>query len=388
MQNLFTRVAVPAAVLMVACSCDDSPSRVNNHNAPPDTTVLLEIPEPYSNHNGGGLTFDNDGYLYLGLGDGGGAGDNDDNGQDRTTLLGSILRLEVTDTAPYYAIPADNPFAGNTSGWREEIYAWGLRNPWRISVDPETNTLWAGDVGQNVWEEVDIIESGNNYGWDCREGMHDFTGDSSPACATATNLVDPVYEYQHLNGNVSITGGYVYRGTSLPALVGRYIFADYGSGRIWALDQSAKPFTAPLVVDAPFSISSFGVGTDGELYILQYASSAKIYRLNDDGGGAYSLVEAFPDLTFTYPVDLRAPGDGSGRLFVVQQQGTIVAFDAAAADSMWTVLDVTGRVSCCGERGLLGLAFHPDFASNGYIYVYYTAAGTGAGRLSRIKLNG
>jgi hypothetical protein len=150
--------------------------------------ILLDIDDRADNHNGGAICFDDDGYLYVAIGDEGGGGDLFDNAQNRTSLLGKILRLDVdqnVNVAPYYGIPPDNPFAGNGDGYREEIFAWGLRNPWRISYDPVDDRIWAGDVGQDSYEEIDIIESGKNYGWDCREGKHDYVGppdDPSPAC--------------------------------------------------------------------------------------------------------------------------------------------------------------------------------------------------------------
>jgi glucose/arabinose dehydrogenase len=387
---------VIVAALLVVWACDDSTTKPREKTAPPDTLgaerVLLEAHQFQSNHNGGGLTFDNNGYLYLALGDGGGAGDNEDNAQDPTNLLGAILRLEVTESSPYYVIPVNNPFVDNGDGWREEIFAYGLRNPWRISVDPVTNHIWAGDVGQATWEEIDVIESGKNYGWDCREGAHTYTGPpGSPSVrcrGLGVPLVDPVFEYQHDAGNISITGGYVYRGTALPGLVGKYVYADYGSGRIWAFDPFGP--TNVELVDAPFRVSSFGVDEDGELYFLEYAApgawTTRIKNL-EENGNVYSIGDPFPDLEFTAPVDLHNAGDGSGRMFVVQQEGKIKAFDTANPDTAWTYQDLTARVTCCGEQGLLGLAFHPQFSSNGYIYVYYTANSGGGlvGRLSRIK---
>ncbi len=386
----FGVVLMSSALILGSCS-DNSSNPAGRRADPPDTTgterVLLEVQQYLSNHNGGGLTFDNDGYLYLGLGDGGGGGDNEDNAQNPVNLLGTILRLQVIDSSPWFSVPGDNPFVGNTDGWREEIFAYGMRNPWRISVDPVTNTLWAGDVGQGIWEEIDIIASGGNYGWDCREGLHEYTGPPdapSPDCAGAGGFIDPVWEYQHLSGNVSITGGYVYRGSALPGLVGKYIYADYASGRIWALTTGGGPTTNELLVDAPFLISSFGVDENNELILANYLSGS-IWKIVDTGG-AYAVENAFPDLTFASPVDLRHAGDGSGRLFVVEQEGRVKAFDTASPDSSWTYLDLVGRVTCCGEQGLLGLAFHPAFASNGYLYVYYTSNSSGlVGRLSRIK---
>jgi len=248
--------------------------------------ILLNIGQRAGNHNGGGLTFDDDGFLYICVGDEGGGGDTYDNAQNRATLQGNILRLDVdlaVDASPWYEIPADNPFVGNANGWAEEIYAWGLRNPWRISHDVPTDRLWAGDVGQGLWEEIDIIESGGNYGWDCREGAHAYTGPPdgpSAACTPAPAVIDPVWEYPHSDGNRSVTGGYVYRGPTATSLSGRYIYADYGTGRVWALTMAGSQVSAgALLTDAPFAISTFGTGDDDELYVMQYSPSGSIHRI-------------------------------------------------------------------------------------------------------------
>lgn len=246
--------------------------------------ILIEMGQRRDNHNGGALAFGPDGKLYAAIGDEGGSGDFFDNAQNLTTLHGSILRIDVDQNmfrVPYHGIPPDNPFAGNAMGYREEIYAYGLRNPWRMSWDFPTMRLWVGDVGQNLWEEVDIVTSGGNYGWDCREGANDFSGNSSAACATATNLIDPVYEYAHTPER-SITGGYVYRGPTVLSLVGKYVFADYVTGRMWALSYDGATATAEDLLDAPFLISSFGRGEDGEVYALRYSSSGatRIYRIS------------------------------------------------------------------------------------------------------------
>jgi len=272
--------------------------RVSSNPDSADATseaVLIEIPERMSNHNGGGLSFGNGGNLYLGVGDEGGAGDNFNNAQDRTTLRGAVLRIDVsqnTTTAPYYGIPSDNPYAGNASGWREEIYAYGFRNPWRIFYDRATGTLWAADVGQDTWEEIDHVVAGGNYGWDCREGAHPFVplkgqDPPAPACAGVATTVDPVFEYTHVDFNESITGGFVYRGTRNPSLRGAYIFGDYVSGRIWALRQAGATYNSELIVRAPFLISSFGLDAAGELYVVSYGAGAAIYRVvHDDAAPA------------------------------------------------------------------------------------------------------
>lgn len=245
--------------------------------ADPDSElILLEYEQPYSNHNGGQISFGSDGYLYIAVGDGGSANDPHNNGQNLRTLLGSILRIDVDrqENGLPYSIPTDNPFADNQEGYREEIYAYGLRNPWRFSFDPETNWLWTGDVGQNQYEEINIIEKGGNYGWKYKEGFHDFSG------STTSELIDPIWEYNHSNGDVSITGGFVYRGNSATALFGKYIYADYASGRIWSLDFSDPEHpTNTLIYKADFQISSFGTDQNHELYICGF--DGKIYKFTD-----------------------------------------------------------------------------------------------------------
>ena len=227
---------------------------------PASETVLLSVDQPFGNHNGGHIAFGPDGYLYFGLGDGGSGGDPQGNGQNPDTLLGSLLRLHIDSTSPY-AIPPDNPFAGG--GGRPEIYAWGLRNPWRWSFDRQTGDLWLADVGQNKWEEINIIEGGGNYGWNLREGAHPFRG------GAAAGLVEPVAEYDHSQG-CSVTGGYVYRGDRHAGLVGTYFYGDFCSGRIWGLSAQGDA-TPQLLADTPFNIASFAQALDGELYILDHA---------------------------------------------------------------------------------------------------------------------
>ncbi len=236
--------------------------------------VILQVDQPYSNHNAGKILFGRDGYLYITLGDGGSGGDPQGNGQNRKTLLGSILRIDVDQTQGEfnYAIPSDNPFAGNSDGFRREIYAYGLRNPWKVGFDPETGWLWAADVGQNSWEEVDIIEKGGNYGWNIMEGRHCY---NAASCDT-TGLALPVWEYSHDVGQ-SVTGGQVYRGSNIPDLVGKYIYADYVSGRIWALhyDGESEPVNT-LIKDTALFISAFGVDSKQNLYICAF--DGRIYR--------------------------------------------------------------------------------------------------------------
>lgn len=259
----------------------------SNAADPASETVLLEMSERMANHNGGGLCFDGNGYLCIGVGDEGGEGDYFENGQNRATLQGSILRLDVdqnVNTPPYYGIPPDNPFAGNTDGYREEIYAYGMRNPWRISYDANADHLWVADVGQDSWEEIDIVTAGGNYGWNCREGKHPYTGppgSPSPACQGASGFVDPVWEYSHQVGE-SITGGYVYHGSRLPALDGHYVYGDFTTGKVWALAAGDAPGSTQLLVDTSLYLPTFGTSEDGELFVAAYLSDGTptaIYRL-------------------------------------------------------------------------------------------------------------
>lgn len=243
--------------------------------------VVIEIAQPWSNHNGGQVAFGPDGMLYIAMGDGGSAGDPQGNGQDRTALLGKLLRLDVSKRP--YAIPSDNPWRDNKQGWKEEVWAWGLRNPWRFSFDRETGQLWTGDVGQVTWEEINVIEKGKNYGWDCREGAAAYgpERERSAACGDARDLVDPVWVYGRSEG-ISVTGGYVYRGKALPDLVGWYVCADYATGRIWALRVDDGEPTNRLLVDSELMISSFGVDEADELYICAHdyrGEPTKIFKL-------------------------------------------------------------------------------------------------------------
>ena len=237
---------------------------------------ILEFDQPYSNHNGGQVSFGPDGFLYIAVGDGGSGGDPQGNGQSRATLLGKILRINVDQEADgnKYAIPADNPYATNTSGYRKEIYAYGLRNPWRFSFDADNGRLWTGDVGQNAYEEIDIIVKGGNYGWKIMEGNHCYSPSSG---CTQTGLIKPIWEYPRDQG-ISVTGGFVYRGPTLTELTGKYIYADFGSARVWALDHSnmSRPVNTEIL-KADFNISSFGIDQNNELYLCAFDS--KIYKL-------------------------------------------------------------------------------------------------------------
>lgn len=246
---------------------------------PASEEVLMRIPQPYWNHNGGTLAFGPDGFLYVGMGDGGSANDPGGNGQNLATLLGSILRIDVDHRSGDlpYAIPADNPFKDRSDA-RPETFAYGFRNVWRLAFDRETGLLWAADVGQNLWEEINIVRNGGNYGWSFREGLHPF-GPQEPD--PGIELIDPVWEYDHQVGK-SITGGCVYRGQRVPELVGKYLYADYVTGKIWALayDSAAERVRGNYRIESPMlPIITFGDDEQGEVYFAIVAANGKgLYR--------------------------------------------------------------------------------------------------------------
>ena len=244
---------------------------------PASERTILYVRQPFSNHNGGQIAFGPDGDLYTGLGDGGSEGDPLGNGQRLTTLLGKILRIRPTPAGPRpYIVPAGNPFVG-PSGARPEIWAYGLRNPWRFSFDAKTGNLWIGDVGQNEWEEIDLLPAGRgggqNYGWNLTEGDHSYNGATPPP-----NWVRPIYEYSHADGGCAVIGGYVYRGTAIPGLDGAYLFSDNCLGGIAALRVRGGRVVAErgLGVRVP-SPSSFGEDGRGELYVLSLEGG--VYRI-------------------------------------------------------------------------------------------------------------
>jgi glucose/arabinose dehydrogenase len=230
---------------------------------------VLTVPQPFANHNGGMIAFGPDGALYIGRGDGGGRGDPNDRGQNPYDLLGKILRLDVTRGDPY-AIPPDNPFV--SGGGRPEVYALGLRNPWRFSFDRETGFLIVGDVGQYAWEEVDLVVRGGNYGWRLMEGLHCFT----PATdCQKPGLIPPIVEYGHEGGRCSITGGYVYRGSRQPALQSMYLYGDYCSGEIFGARVETelitpKKWNADVLLRSGLRVSSFGEDEAGEVYLVDH----------------------------------------------------------------------------------------------------------------------
>lgn len=251
---------------------------------PSSEEELLRIPQPFWNHNGGTLAFGPDGMLYIGLGDGGRANDPFGHGQNLKTLLGAILRIDVDhhDKGKMYAVPKDNPFLDYPHA-APEIWAYGVRNIWRMSFDRETGRLWAADVGQDLWEEIDLIEKGGNYGWNLREGAHPFGigGVQLPR----EDIVEPIHEYHHEIGK-SITGGYVYRGKRLPALQGAYLYADYVTGKIWALryDEDRKRTVANHPLTSPnLPVMSFGEDEMGELYFMTPTGSLHRFKTSETG---------------------------------------------------------------------------------------------------------
>lgn len=248
---------------------------------PNSESKILEVLQPFSNHNGGQIVFGPDGYLYIGMGDGGSAGDPMGNGQDLNVLLGKLLRIDVSGPGDRhgYRIPPDNPFVGRgTSGVREEIWAYGLRNPWRFSFDPATKDIWLADVGQNSLEEIDGVQKGGNYGWNRMEGSRCFPPTARDC--DKTGLILPVFEYPTSGGNCSITGGFLYRGELLPSLKGAYVYADYCSGKVWALQYDGSRVTEHLeLIDSDIRISSFGIDRSGNLYVLAHANRGRIFKL-------------------------------------------------------------------------------------------------------------
>ncbi len=374
----------------------------DNPTSPANWTeeVVLTVSQDFDNHNGGHIAFGPDRLLYLGLGDGGSGGDPNNRAQDTTRLLGSFLRLDVRGVpwpTPAYRIPPGNPFAANAvcgpganTAACPEIFAWGFRNPWRWSFDTASGVLWAGDVGQGAWEEVDQVEAGGNYGWDCREGAHDF----QPANCSGGGLVEPVAEYSHSLGN-SITGGYVYRGSAIPALAGRYVFGDFGSGRIWALAEDGGGYALEELVDSSLNISSFGQGADGEIYVVNLGGDFR--KLTAAGGGGVDPVadllsetgctaagDATQPASGLVPYTLNAPfwSDGADKSrWIGLPDDAVIEIDG---DGDWqfpagTILvkqfELTGRLV---ETRLL--MRHPDGEWAGYTYAW-NEAGTDADRV-------
>lgn len=315
---------------------------------PSSELMVLAVGQPYSNHNGGGVAFGPDGYLYLGLGDGGSAKDPWGHGQNLSTLLGAMARIDVStlDATGVYGIPPDNPFL-DVPGAAPEIWAYGLRNPWRYSFDPVGGALWAGDVGQNKVEEIDILVAGGNYGWNTMEGSLCF----SPASGCdQEGLILPVAEYPNPAEGKSVTGGLVYRGSAIPSLVGTYLFADYSYGTLWGLTpgEEEDDWTRTTLLETGAYISSFGADESGEVYVLDWWSGG-VFRLvasdpNSVGAPSWparlSETGCFSDLSArtlaqgAYPYEVNAPlwSDGAAkeRAFSLPAQGTITYHETEA----------------------------------------------------------
>ena len=329
--------------------------RDDRDRADPEERVLLEVPQPNDSHNGGHIEFGPDGYLYMGLGDGGPEGEpRHDHGQDLTTLLGAILRIDVDAGDEGYGIPADNPFAGNDRGWREEIWAYGLRNPWRFSFDPHTGLIWVGDVGEKDREEIDLAERGGNYGWARMEGTlcrdPDGCGDS---------LIPPVFEYGRGEG-LAVIGGFVYRGSRWPQLAGLYLFGDFGSRKVWALRRDGEAWVSELLAVADNYVHAFGRDAEDEFYVL--ARNA-VYRLEPAAGrelppprlsetGVFSSMTSREPAAGVWPYEVNAPlwSDGAGkkRYLALPEDGRI----RYRSDGAWEFPDGTVLVKSfyVGER--------------------------------------
>ena len=257
----------------------------NTDVADPDSEqVILRQTQPFTNHNGGGIVFGPDGYLYIGFGDGGSGGDPQNNGQILGTFLGKILRIDTESGTAPYAVPRSNPFTNN----KTEIWAYGLRNPWRFSFDRQTGDLWIADVGQNRAEEINFqpaaSKGGENYGWRLMEGLSCFT----PSNCDRTGLTLPVLEYTRNQNDVSVTGGHVYRGARSPSLRGTYVYGDYNSGRIWGIRHEGTQFSNRLLLDSSINISSFGEDEAGEVYVASHGTG-EIFRLDATAATAPSF---------------------------------------------------------------------------------------------------
>jgi uncharacterized repeat protein (TIGR01451 family) len=352
-------------IAIVRYSVSSNPNLAN----PLSATPLLTIPHPMNaNHNGGQLAFGPlDGYLYISTGDGGSGNDPPNNAQNINVLLGKILRLNVTGV-PTYTIPSGNPFAGATPG-RDEIWALGLRNPWRFSFDRANGDMYIGDVGQGRWEEIDYQAAGTpgglNYGWREREGPCP-AGQPLPCAPAPSQYTDPIAFYENAGDNIAVTGGFVYRGSLYPALVGYYFYADYGSGRIWSMTKTGpNSWSTPEQEYGPpsptFNISAFGEDEQGELYVVDYGGN--IRRLADANGPSPNLSTssksasapgADPGETLTYTILLKntgAPTSQSVNLTdnipsgLVYVPGSLTATQGSVDDSLNPTLRWQGAFS-------------------------------------------
>ena len=408
----------------------------NDNIADPNSEqILMVIDQPDWNHNGGMLAFGPDGYLYIAMGDGGSGGDPWENAQSTDTLLGKLLRIDVDsgpgnnpdcgDNASNYKIPTGsggNPFADGAGGDCDEIWSLGLRNPWRFSFDRATGDLYIGDVGQNIYEEVDFqpaaSSGGENWGWDCKEGDNNYS-DPSPGVDCDGVYEDPFFDYAHNpGGHCSVTGGYVYRGSLYPEMVGHYLFADYCSGWFWsAIETGNRAWSVADEGDLGNRITTFGEGNNGELYVAstnQRSPKVSIFHIEEDTLQPTASATPSPTTTstptitptptntptstppfeitlvpvvenLTEPTDLQHAGDAE--LYISQRSGIITQYDPGSR-VVTTFLDISTAVEDTGfQQGLLGLAFHPDYTSNGYFYVNYTGIGGGS-IVSRFTMTG
>jgi len=336
---------------------------------------LLEVEQPFRNHNGGMLAFGPDSNLYIALGDGGSGNDPNNNGQSLTTLLGKILRIDVRTTSGY-SIPSDNPFVGGASGGKGEIWAYGLRNPWRFSFDPVTGQLWAADVGQGAREEVDIIIRGGNYGWKIMEGSICRPGGG---LCDPTGLILPVKDYARGLGS-SITGGYVYRGSRVQELQGAYVYGDFGSGNIFLLRYEGGNVTADSVLlPGSFAISSFGVDEQSELYVVEYGEGGRIMKIVRNPG---STSVAAPDAPLRFALEQNYPNPfnpKTGIRYSVPTQSGRDGQVPGGSNVKLTVYDQLGRevAVLVNEKKLPG-SYQVDFDGSGLasgMYIYRLSAG-------------
>jgi glucose/arabinose dehydrogenase len=368
---------------------------VDGRPDPASERVLLRIPQPFPNHNGGTILFDAEGYLLIGMGDGGGGGDPLDAGQDPTALLGKLLRIDVDGGDPY-AIPPDNGFVDDPA-YRPEIHVAGLRNPWKFSVDPDGGDIYVADVGQGAVEEVTVLPGGAggvSLGWNRFEGDRCYTEPCDPDAH-----VPPSVTYSHRDG-CTIVGGDVYRGTLQPALSGLYLFGDYCQGTIWAADADAMldgPVTPAPIGVMEGTLVSFGRDGNGEPLAVDHGG--RILRIVAEGpataeGAATAFMQAdgvdpsaSPAATtfdpsgvrlrtvrvidgLEEPVTVAGDGTGSGLLYVVERAGLVQVIDQSGLAAT-PLLDISDKVSTDGERGLHAIAFHPDYADNGRFFVHY-----------------
>lgn len=335
--------------------------------------VILRVPQPFSNHNGGQLAFGPDGYLYIGMGDGGSGGDPGNRAQDPSELLGKMLRIAVENVPLPYAVPPANPFVG-VPGYRPEIWALGLRNPWRFAFDRATGDLWIADVGQGSWEEVNFQPAfspgGENYGWRIREGSHCF----DPNPCSAAGLVDPVAEYDHSQG-CAVTGGSVYRGVASPTLEGYYFYGDFCSGRIWTLAPPSGPNGSGLAADTNLNISAFGEDDQGELYVADYFAG-RVVRIDADQALADLSVALDPG-----PVVLTVPARGVLRASV-RNAGPSLVDDSRLEVQLPVGVQVSsldpGRAACSLPGGFVYCAL-PQLGQNeeAVVLLGWTAATPG-----------